>query len=151
MKTFRHCAAVVFLVAVCSALTWADNAGKHPYYVHSLTDLRYARALLERTTPSDKVNDEEQKAISEIDQALNEIKQASIDDGKNVNDHPPVDGHLNHKGRYHRALELLDKVHHDIAQEEDDASIRGLRDRAIRHVDEAHRLVAHLILQASND
>jgi len=151
MRTLRHCAVVVFLITICTALTWADTPGKHPYYIHSLTDLRYARALLDRLTPSDKLNDEEQHAIAEIDKAIDEIKRASIDDGKNLNSHPPVEGRLDQKGRYHRALELLDKVHRDIAREEDDAAIRGLRDRAIAHVDEAHRIISHLIMQASND
>jgi len=29
--------------------------------------------------------------------------------------------------------------------------VRGLRDRALRHIDEAHRIVDHLIEQANND
>lgn len=151
MKTVRHCAAIVFLVVMCTALTWADDPGKHPAYLHALSDLRHARANLDRLTPSDKLNDEEQRAIDEIDKAISEIKHASVDDGKDLNDHPPIDVHLGHKGRYHRALELLDKAHNDIAREEDDSWARGLRNRAIGHIDDAHRVVDHLILQAAND
>jgi hypothetical protein len=29
--------------------------------------------------------------------------------------------------------------------------VRGLRDRALRHIDEAHHIVEHLIEQASGD
>jgi hypothetical protein len=29
--------------------------------------------------------------------------------------------------------------------------VRGLRNRALRHIDEAHRIVEHLVAQASND
>jgi hypothetical protein len=47
-------------------------------------------------------------------------------------------------------MELLDKAHNDIAREEDDPSVRGLRDRALHHIDEAHRIVDHLVVQASN-
>lgn len=151
MKTVRHCAVVVFLLAICAALTWADEPGKHPAYLHALTDLRHARAHLYRLTPSDRMNDEEERAIAEIDRAIAEIKRASIDDGKNLNDHPPVDARLGHKGRYHRALELLDKAHNDIAREEDDSWARGLRNRALGHIDEAHRIVDRLIVQASGD
>jgi hypothetical protein len=93
---------------------------------------------------------EEQRAIDEIDKAIDEIKRAAIDDGKNLNDHPPVDAGMDRAGRFHRALELLDKAHNDIAREEDDPSVRGLRDRALHHIDEAHRVVDHLIVQASN-
>jgi len=141
----------VFFLAVCAAFTFADEPGRHPAYLHALTDLRHARAHLDRLTPSDRIDDEEQHAIAEIDKTIGEIKHASIDDGKDLNDHPPVDAHLGHKGRYHRALELLDKAHNDIAREEDDPSVRGLRDRAIRHIDEARRIVDHLIIQAAND
>lgn len=151
MKTLRHCAVLVFLVAVCTALTWADEPGRHPAYLHALTDLRHARAHLDRLTPADRIDREEQHAIDEIDNAIGEIKRASIDDGKNLEDHPPVDAHMGRKGRYHRAVELLDKAHNDIAREEDDPSSRGLRNRALHHIDEAHRIVDHLIIQTSGD
>jgi hypothetical protein len=149
MKTARHCAAIVFLVAICTALTWADEPGKHPAYLHALTDLRHARAHLDRITGSERRNDEEQRAIEEIDKAIGEIKHASIDDGKDLNDHPPVDERMDRSGRYRRALELLNKAHDDIAREEDDSWARGLRNRAIGHIDEAHRIVDHLVVQAS--
>jgi hypothetical protein len=148
MKTARHCALVVFLVAICTALTWADTPGKHPYYLHALSDLREARALLDRLSPSDKVDDTEQHAINEIDKAINEIKQASIDDGKDLKDHPPIDMKLGHRDRYRKALELIDKVNRDIAREEDDEAVRGLRDRALKHVGEAHRQIMDLIKNA---
>lgn len=150
MKTARHCAVIVFLVAFCTALTFADEPGRHPAYLHALTDLRHARAHLENLAPTHHMDKEEEHAINEIDKAIEEIKRASIDDGKNLNDHPPVDAGMDRAGRFHRAQELLDKAHNDIAREEDDPSVRGLRDRAIHHIDEAHRIVDHLIIQASN-
>jgi tetratricopeptide (TPR) repeat protein len=151
MKTLRHLAVVVFLVAVCASFSLADEPGKHPHYLHALSDLRDARAHLERITGSDRQNDEEMRAIDEIDKAIGEIKKASIDDGKNIQDHMPIDTHLGHKGRYHKALELIDKAHNDVAREEDDPYTRGLRDRAIHHIDEAHRIIDHLIINAAGD
>src|SRR5271168_931014 len=125
MKTLRHCAVIAFLVAICATLTFADEPGSHPAYLHALTDLRHARAHLERVTPSDRIDREEEHAIAEIDKAIAEIKRAAIDDGKDLNDHPPVDSHLGHAGRYHRALELLDKAHRDISEREDDGFAHG--------------------------
>src|ERR1700691_332192 len=150
MKTARHCAVLVFFVAICAALTFADEPGRHPAYLHALTDLRHARAHLENLAPTHHMDKEEQHAMDEIDKAIWEIKNAAIDDGKNVNDHPPVDAQMDRAGRYHRTLELLDKAHNDIAREEDDPAVRGLRDRALHHIDEAHRIVDHLIVQAAN-
>jgi hypothetical protein len=149
MKTARHCTALVFVVAFCAALSFADEPGRHPAYLHALTDLRHARAHLENQAATYHMDKEERHAIEEIDKAIWEIKNAAIDDGKNLNDHPPVDAQMDRAGRFHRALELLDKAHNDIAREEDDPSVRGLRDRAIRHIDEAHRIVDHLIMQNS--
>jgi hypothetical protein len=151
MKTIRHFAVIVFFLTACTALTFGDEPGKHPAYLHSLSDLRDARAHLDRITPSDKLDREEEHAIREIDAAIKEIKLAAIDDGKNLNDHPMIDTHLGHKGRYHKTLELLDKAHHDIAEKEDDQFAHGLRRRALEHIDEAHRIVDRLIVQTSGD
>ncbi|MGB8010016.1 MAG: hypothetical protein WCF68_00260 [Terriglobales bacterium] len=151
MKIARCCAVLLFVVAACAAMTFADEPGRHPAYLHALTDLRHARAHLERGTWSGRMDREEDHAIEEIDKAIAEIKHAAIDDGKDLNDHPPVDAHMGHKGRYRRALELLDKAHNDIAREEDDPSVHGLRNRAIHHIDEAHRIVDHLIMQAAGE
>jgi hypothetical protein len=148
MKTVRHCAVFALFVAVCATLSFADEPGRHPAYLHALTDLRHARAHLERDTPSARVDNEEAHAIAEIDKAIDEIKRAAIDDGKPLNDHPPVDAHLGWRGRYHRALELLDKARHDISEREDDQFAHGLRHRALEHIDRAHHIVEHLIEQA---
>lgn len=151
MKILRHCAVLVCFMAVCAALSFADDPGKHPAYLHALSDLRAARAHLDKLSPSDRVDNEETHAIREIDAAINEIKKASIDDGKNLNDHPPVDAGLDKAGRYHRALELLDKAHHDISEHEDDQFAHGLRHRALEHIDGAHNVVDHLIVQTARN
>jgi hypothetical protein len=151
MKTMRQFAAVVFFLAVCATLTFADEPGRHPAYLHALSDLRDARAHLDRLTPSDRLDSEEERAIREIDAAIDEIKRAAIDDGKDLRDHVAVDANMGRKGRYHKALELLDRAHHDISEKEDDQFAHGLRHRATQHIDEAHRIVDHIILQASGD
>jgi len=126
------------VLAVCAPMAaMADLPGKHPYYLHALTDLRAARWMLEHRPGDAAVSGDEDVAITRIDEAINEIKHAAIDDGKDIHDHPPMDAKLDHKGRLHKADELLHKVHGDIAREEDDPMTRGLRDRAIHHLDEA--------------
>ena len=63
----------------------APPAQAHPAYLHALTDLRHARFLLEKPAKPE-VKWDESNAVHEIDAAINEIKQAAIDDGK------PLDG-----------------------------------------------------------
>ena len=137
------------LVAAVFALLFAfsakpASAQEHPAYLHALTDLRHARAHLERPDHGE-LREQEKKAIHDIDDAINEIKKAAIDDGKDLNDHPPVDAHLDWPGRLHRAVELLNKAHNDIAREEDNRFAQGLQQRALEHIDRAHHHVEEAI------
>ena len=96
------------------------NEGKHPAYLHALTDLRAARAHLHKPGNS-AVKWDEKKAIREIDGAIDELKHASIDDGKNIEDHPPIDEGMQWGGRLQKALELVRKARADMGEEEDNA------------------------------
>ena len=145
MKVFVRVILLSLLVSTCAAVAFADKPGRHPRYLHALSDLRHARAHLEFLAGSEKRDAEEERAIKEIDEAINVIKRASIDDGKDLNDHPPIDAHLKRTGRYHRALELLDSAHKDATMEEDNPQSQGLQGRVIEHIDKAHRAVERLI------
>lgn len=147
MKTaLRLITAALVVGIVASVVTLAAPApGKeHPAYLHALTDLRHARAHLQRPDGGE-LKDQEKKAIHEIDDAISEIKKASIDDGKDLNDHPPVDARMDWPGRLHRALELLNKAHQDVSQEEDNQFAQGLQQRAMMHIDKAHHHVEEAI------
>jgi hypothetical protein len=136
--------AVAAVALFAAAPTWADNPGRHPAYLHALSDLRDARAHLEHFS-SDPVDHQEEHAIANIDKAIAEIKHAAIMDGKDIQDHMPVDAHLMRKGRFHKALELLDKAKRDVSGEEDQSDTQGLQRRVIHHIDEARRSVKHAI------
>jgi hypothetical protein len=112
--------------------------GKHPGYLHALSDLRAARWFLYHQPGDAKVYNGEDAGIQEIDAAIGEIKRASIDDGKDVNDHPNVDVH-EHGSRLLKALETLKRAKEDISGEEDNPDTRELRHRAIEHIDRAYK------------
>ena len=139
---------LMFAMLISLGAAAQDLPGRHPAYLHALTDLRAARWLIEHRPGNVRVSADEDVAITRIDEAIREIKRAAIDDGKDIHDHPPVDAQLDNRGRLHRAEELLRKVHDDIAREEDDPLTRGLRDRAVRHVDEAMGATHHAIVDA---
>jgi len=136
--------ALVFLVSAAVSVSASPVPKDHPAYLHALTDLRHARAHLERPDGGE-LREQEKKAIHEIDEAINEIKKASIEDGKDLNDHPPVDAHMDWRGRLHRALELINKAHDDVAHEEDNQFAQGLQQRALLHIDKAHHHVEEAI------
>src|SRR5271163_2217774 len=146
MKAASKILLSVFVVAFFAAMTATaqPGQGQHPAYLHALSDLRTARAHLQRPGGGE-LKDQEKKAIHEINDAIDEIKKASIDDGKDLNDHPPVDSHLDWPGRLHRALELLDKAHNDISREEDNRFAQGLQQRSLMHIDRAHHHVEEAI------
>jgi len=146
MKSYaRLVLMATFAVLLLTAFAAADTPGVHPAYLHALTDLRHARAHLEPMIPNARVERAEQRAIAEIDAAIREIKEAAIDDGKPLSDHPPVDAQWGRTDRLNRAMELLDRARKDINQHESDGYARGLKRRALHHIDEAQGSVRHAI------
>jgi len=119
-------------------------AAERPHYLHALSDLRFARWLLNRPDEYN-VAREQYHAIEEIDRALGEIKRASIDDGQPPDAHPPIDARLDQRGRLYRARELIDGARRDLAFAEGNYAAAGWRDAAIHHVDDAHRSVDRAI------
>lgn len=124
-----------------SAQGYGQVPGPHPAYLHALADLRAARHYLADGWAWAPVKHEDDLAIQHIDAAINAIKVASIDDGKNVNDRFPIDGSLTPQNRFVKANELLYAAHQDLARAEDVPQSRGLRNRALHEVDAAHDTV----------
>ena len=113
----------------------ADLPGKHPAYLHALTDLRAARWNLEHRPGDAAVSAQEDVAIVETDRAIHEARTAAMEDGKNVENHPQEDAKIDRPGRLHHAMELLRKAKDDVAREEDNPETRELRNRIVEHVD----------------
>jgi hypothetical protein len=146
MKRTWILTAAVFVMAVAFGLG-ADAKPvpeRHGAYLHALADLRYARAYLAHPD-SGELKDPEKNAIDEIDQAIGELRAASIDDGKNIDDHPGLDSRLRWIGRLNKAASLLDKAHDETAKEEDDAAAQGLQGRVLGHIGKAHKHVEEAI------
>jgi hypothetical protein len=133
----RLAVALLTLLTLPACAGHADQPGRHPYYLHALADLRTARWLIEHRPGDTAVATHEAEAIGAIDAALREVKEAAIWDGKDVRDHVAVDAPPDYSGRLHQALDLLRKVHHDVDREEDDPAARGLKNRALGHIDAA--------------
>ena len=113
----------------------------HPGYLHAISDLRYARALLWREDWRDVMRDQ-RAAIDEIDRAIDEAKRAAIDDGRNINDHPPLDIRLGWESRFRKAMELLDSAQRDLSYEEDNRHAAAWRSASMAHVQRARDFVA---------
>lgn len=123
------------VMAFCSS-AFADLPGQHPYYLHALSDLRDARWLLSHQPGDTKVYEGEDVAIDQVNGAIGDIKKASIDDGKDINDHTNVDA-PDHGSRLLKAIEALQKAKDDVNQEEDNPEARGLKHRTLEHLSKA--------------
>jgi len=113
----------------------------HPAYLRAIADLRYARALLYRPDWGPVMRDQ-RAAVDEIDHAIGEAKRAAIDDGKNPDDHPPIDRGLGWEGRFRKAMELLDSAERDLSQAETNGSAAGWRNASLTNVRNAKAFVA---------
>ena len=114
----------------------ASYGGAHPRYLHAISDLRYARALLYRSDWRDVMRDQ-RHAVEEIDRAIDEAKRAAIEDGKNIDDHPPIDVRTGWEGRFRQAMDLLDSALRDLSSEEDNRDAAAWRSAARGHVQAA--------------
>lgn len=124
-------------LAACT-LAQADEFGRHPYYLHALSDLRAAQWQIDHRRPEDgEIQEDEMVLADETAMAIQTVKAAAMDDGKNMAYQPPVDADLDRPGRLHAADDLLKKARQDIAQPEDDPVARGRQRVALLHIDAA--------------
>jgi hypothetical protein len=112
----------------------------HPAYLHAISDLRYARALLFRPDWGPVMRDQ-RAAVDEIDHAIGEAKRAAIDDGKNPDDHPPIDRGLGWEGRFRQAMDLLNSAERDLLSGESNGAADGWRNAALANVRNAKGFV----------
>lgn len=137
MKNVFRIAAAVGLLGGFAGMAGAQQMpGAHPAYLHALSDLRTARWFLYHQPGDARVYADEDAGIAEIDAAIGEMKRAAIDDGKNIDDHPNIDVH-DHGSRLLKAIETLNRAHHDADREEDNPELQGLQHRIIEHIDRA--------------
>jgi hypothetical protein len=135
------CAAAAPMAA--HAQWWAQ----HPAYLHAMSNLRLAYWLEAHHEAVDpQQNDDETRAMAAIRGAYQDLKGAAITDDKDIDDQPPANFDFSdHRGRLHRAMDLLRDAHDQLVKEEDNPDARGLRDRAVHHIEDAGRFTAAAI------
>lgn len=127
----------MIVLSSCASARPRVSGPQHPYYLHALSDLRAARWMIQHRPGDWAQTVDEVEAVRRIDVAIGEIRKASIEDGKNLEDHPPVDELPQRPGRLHAALDFLRKARQDIGHDEDNLFAQGLQGRAYGHIDGA--------------
>lgn len=135
-RPFRTVGVVLGMVACLATAAFADTPGKHSHYLHALSDLREARAWMNSVT--DNASSAKQAdAVAAIDRAIADIKNASIDDGKNLDDHPPVDVNVKHRDALKKALALLNQSYKDLRYKEENHEATPWRRSAMQDISDA--------------
>ena len=114
---------------------------KHPGYVRTMEDLRWARALLQRTNEAQTLNgqqDEVSLTIANIDGAMAEIDKEIGVEGKKPHDLPRIDARMPWADRLTKSLKLLEMARQDCSSEKDNSGDGGLRARVLDQLDHAH-------------
>jgi hypothetical protein len=137
---------LVFLFAVNGVAPLVMQAqqtpGPHPAYLRALSDLRAARFFLQEEGDQPRlVRKAEKEAIREINAAIDQIKEAALEDGKDLSVHPPIDTRLSAHDRFRQANQLLWRAHLDLMRREVMISSRDHRNSAVMHIDAAHHIV----------
>jgi hypothetical protein len=137
---------------VAPAVMNADTPGNHPAYLRARTDLRTAQFLM-RIREEPNVTRHLDQAARETEAAILEIDRAAVIDRKDLNDHPPVDEHIERQMRFRKIVDLLRSARADLAREEDNGRARGWRDAAYRRIDAAleHMHQASVVLHWDHD
>jgi hypothetical protein len=146
MKLINTAIIVALFASAAAIHLRADNSSAHPYYLQALADLRIARWNVQQGPGNSQMNDDETKALSEINAEISAIKKASIDDNTSADNHPAADEALDHKGHLQRAMSLLGKIRQDLLNEHEDPSIPGLRKKSFNHLNKAIRFVGRAFI-----
>jgi hypothetical protein len=126
------------LLALAILVMAAPAQAQEPHYLRALSELRTARDYIQ--FDRGQFGDERRHAVEEINKAIEEVKHAAWDDGKNTQFAPPDQGVTTGWAPIHHALDWLFKAKGHVAKGVDTPQNQGLRDRALFHISEALRI-----------
>jgi hypothetical protein len=127
---------------------------KHTGYDRTMDDLRWARALLQRTNEAQTVNgsqDEISLTIANIDGAMAEIEKEIGPEGKKPRAVPRIDTRMPWADRLAKSLKLLELAQQDCRTEKDNSGDGGLRARVLNQLDDAHTRITVAIATKNFD
>jgi len=131
-------AAVVFLAGGMKA------QAQGPRYLVALSDLRTARDYIE-SDHREAFEHERHHAVDAINKAIEEIKRAAWDDGKQTKYAPPAHPDTDPWHPMREAVHFIDEARAHVMEGYDRPENQGLRERAVEHMDEARRALWDVI------
>jgi hypothetical protein len=143
MRVLKGIAAVACTLA--AVVYFASPArAQEPHYLEALSDLRTARDYIQSDHRHD-FDHERRHAVDEINKAIDEIKHAAWDDGKQTKYAPPPHPDTDPWQPMREGVRWLDAAKGHVMQGYDRPGNQGLRERAVVHIDEARRALWDVI------
>jgi len=139
MRTLKSPVTAAFVLLTLVILAPGTQAkAQGPAYLHAISDLRSAREYLQRDASPEREH-ARHHAIDEITAAIQDIKVAAADDGKNPWRTPPPQSGGDPDAPIHTAIRLLKEARSDVDHGRDMPQNNGLRERSVDHIDKALR------------
>jgi hypothetical protein len=136
-KTMRSWKTLISLVTLFAAAFFVlPSHAQEPHYLQALSDLRTARDYIQ-SDHRHEFGHERHASVDEINKAIDEIKHAAWDDGRQTKYAPPAHADTDPWQPMREAVRWLDAAKGHVAQGVDRPENTGLRDRALMHIDEA--------------
>jgi len=143
---YKRTASLLLLSLLAAGPVLADEYGRHPMYLHALTDLRTAQWEVDHRRPEDgAISADESIVHDEIGAAIHDLERAAWQDGKGSDWQPPPDVGLKRDGRLHAAIDLMRKAESDVARQEDDPRSRPFQQHGLEHLQAALEAAHHAI------
>jgi hypothetical protein len=142
------CALAALTLVATATPARAQNQYNTPHYLEGLADLRTARDYIQSDNRP-QFDRDRHHAVDEINRAIDEIKHAAWDDGKNTKYAPPAAPLTDPWQPLRMANNWLAEA---IKQIDDipDQQNQGLQQRAVVHIVEARRAVGNVINMAGH-
>jgi len=134
-------------LALCATATPARAQG--PSYLQALADLRTARDYIQ-SDHRPEFGGERHHAVDEINKAIEEIKHAAWDDGKNTKYAPPAAGITDPWAPMRMAANWLADAIKQVNSSQDQPANQGLQQRATMHIAEARHTIGTVIQMAGH-
>jgi hypothetical protein len=128
-----------FTALMLFATTAQAQAGE-PHYLRALADLRTARDYLQYDQNPATTGDRHH-AVGEINHAIQEIKNAAWDDGRNTEFATPTGPITDPWRAVKEAERWVTKAGDEVARGIDPPQAMGARDRAMMHIEAARRIL----------
>lgn len=145
MRNRKNLAASASVLTVCLYLLGGGVAhAQEPHYLQALSELRTARDYIQSDHRHD-FEHERHHAVDEINKAIDEIKHAAWDDGKNTKWAPPTQPDTDPWHPMREGVRWIDAARGHVMDGFDRPDNRGLRDRAVEHIDDARHALWEVI------